>query len=95
MQRRRDHRYEVWESVVISLKGSEDAGRHAATMVDVSKSGYRVLVGLPLAPGTEVLTTLHSVAIIGVVRHCEESSNDAFTAGVEITQVVAASACAA
>jgi len=80
---------------VISIVGSADAGHHAATMVDVSKSGYRVLLGLPLAHGTEILTTLHSVAIVGVVRHCEEAGNDAFTAGVEITKVVAEAASAA
>jgi len=61
-------------------------------MVDVSKSGYRVLLGQPLVPGTEILTTLHSVAIVGVVRHCEPTSNDAFTAGVEISQVVSEAA---
>lgn len=63
-------------------------------MVDVSKSGYRVLLGLPLDPGTTVLTTLHSVALVGVVRHCEAAENDAFTAGVEITQVFAEAAAA-
>jgi hypothetical protein len=92
LQRRRDHRYEVWESVVLSLVDSTGNGHQAATMVDVSKSGYRVLLGVALVPGTEVLTTLHSVAIVGVVRHCEQAGDDGFTAGVEITKVVAASA---
>jgi hypothetical protein len=95
MQRRRDHRYEVWESVVISIGDAAEARHQAATMVDVSKSGYRVLSGIPLEPGTEIVTTLHSVAIIGVVRHCEPTVNNAFTAGVEITQVVAEEATAA
>ena len=88
VQRRREHRYEVWESVVLSPVGVPGGG-HSATIVDISRSGYRVLSGIPLAPGTEILTTLHSVAIFGIVRHCEEAS-DGFTTGVEIRRVVAA-----
>jgi c-di-GMP-binding flagellar brake protein YcgR len=88
VQRRREQRYEVWESVVISLSGSADGNHRPATIVDISKSGYRVLFGTPLAPGTEILTTLHSVAIFGVVRHCQKAGDDTFTAGVEITRVV-------
>ncbi len=90
MQRRREHRYEVWESVVLSLSGSSDGCPRPATIIDISKAGYRVLSGMALAPGTEILTTLHSVAIFGVVRHCDEAAgDDAFTAGVEITRIVA------
>jgi len=91
MQRRRERRYEVWESVVMSILDTHDECHRPATIVDVSKSGYRVLFGSALAPGTKVLTILHSVAIFGVVRHCEEAPPDAFTIGMEITKVVAAS----
>jgi hypothetical protein len=91
MQRRREHRYQVWESVVISLLDSPDGCHRSATVVDISKLGYRVLLGTPLVPGNKVLITLHSVAVFGVVRHSEAASDGAFTVGVEITKVAAAS----
>ena len=89
MQRRREHRYEVWESVTLSvLSGSANGQTRAATVVDISRSGYRILSGLNLEVGTEVLITLNSVAIFGTLRHCESADMDAFTSGVQITRVV-------
>ena len=90
MQRRREHRYEVWESVTLSvLSGSANGQTRAGTVVDISRSGYRVLSGLNLEIGTEVLITLNAVAIFGTVRHCESAEFDSFTSGVQITNVVA------
>jgi hypothetical protein len=88
MQRRREQRYEIWESVVLTVLEPGQPGYVAATVVDISSSGYRVLSGTELAIGAEVLITLNSVAIVGRVRHCEPAEPDAFTAGVEITKVV-------
>jgi hypothetical protein len=95
MQRRRGHRYEVWESVVISILESSDGWHQSATIIDISKLGYRVLLGKALAPGTKVLVTLHSVAIFGVVRHSEAASDGAFTVGVEISKVAPAAEASA
>ena len=118
MQRRREHRYQVWESVALTVlsggerhrtgavlagpgdspvpaepgsvvpRDNEAAQARAATVVDISRSGYRVLSGLNLGAGTEVLITLHSVAIFGTVRHSEPAEDGVFTIGVEITNVV-------
>jgi hypothetical protein len=86
MQRRRERRYEVWESVVLTLL--EEPERHsAATVIDISPSGYRLLSAAELPAGKAVLITLNSVAIVGRVCHCEPAENGAFTAGVEITEV--------
>ncbi len=87
MQRRREHRYEVRESVVLTAQDSAGKRHFAATIIDISKTGYRVLLGAELSVGTEVSITLHSVAIVGSVRHCERTKQDAFTAGVQITQI--------
>jgi hypothetical protein len=57
-------------------------------MIDISKLGFRVLLKSPLVPGAVVLTILHSVRILGIVRHCEKTCFGAFTVGVEITEVV-------
>jgi hypothetical protein len=86
MQRRRERRYTVWESVVLTIQ--EPQLRHSAAMVvDISCSGYRVLSAMALAVGAEVVITLNSVAIIGRVRHCSPTGVDSFAAGVEITEV--------
>ena len=85
MQRRRERRYQVWESVVLTIE--EPQLRHCAgTVVDISRSGYRVLSAAVLAVGTEVLITLNSVAIVGRVRHCTQVG-DSFAAGIEITEI--------
>lgn len=86
MQRRRERRYQVWESVVLTIE--EPHLRHCAgTVVDISSSGYRVLSAAVLTVGSEVLITLNSVAIVGRVRHCTPVGADSFAAGVEITEV--------
>lgn len=88
MQRRREQRFDVWESVVLTVLGPAEARYSAGTVVDISPSGYRILSGTELAIGAEVLITLNSVAIVGLVRHCEPTESDSFTAGVEITKVI-------
>lgn len=87
MQRRRERRYEVWESVVLTVLEKPEPRHRAATVIDISPSGYRVLTGIGLAVGTEVLITLNSVAIVGSVRHCKSAGHGSFAAGVEITEV--------
>lgn len=87
MQRRREQRYEVWESVVLTVLEQPQSKPSAATIVDISRSGYRVLSAVSLAVGSEVLVTLNSVAIIGRVRHCKPSGLHSFIGGVEITAV--------
>lgn len=87
MQRRRERRYTVWESVVLTVLAEPQTLPSAATVVDISRSGYRVLSTIPLKVGMEVLITLNSIAIVGRVRHCSAAAEDFFAAGVEITSV--------
>lgn len=86
MQRRCEPRYSVWESVVLTVLG-EERTYWPATVVDISRSGYRLLSSVELEVGTEVIITLHSVIIFGLVRHCEHQDADSFTAGVQISKV--------
>lgn len=89
-EQRREPRYSVSEPVVVSALPAAQNHHHRATVLDISKTGYRVLLGLKFAEGTEVLTTLNSVAIFGIVRHCELATNDCYTMGVQITKVISA-----
>jgi len=88
MQRQREERYEIWESVVLIPLEPAESRCSAATVIDISPSGYRILSATKLDIGAEVLITLNSVAIVGRVRHCEPADLHSFTAGVEITKVV-------
>ena len=88
MQRRREPRYQVSESVVLTVLNADQECRRPATLIDISRSGYRVLSGLDLREGTQVVITINSVAILGVVRHCEREGEDSFTAGVQISNVL-------
>ena len=88
MQQRQEERYEIWESVVLTVLQPGQPRYIAATVVDISSSGYRILATTELAMDAEVLVTLNSIAIVGRVRHCEPAEPDAFTAGVEITNVI-------
>jgi hypothetical protein len=87
MQRRREPRYQVSESVVLTILNAAEECRRPATLVDISRSGYRILSGLDLKLGTQVLITINSVAVFGSVRHCQREGEDSFTAGVQITNV--------
>jgi hypothetical protein len=59
-------------------------------VLDISKSGFRVISGLDLARGAAIQVTLNSVAIFGVVCHSRKTSGDSFLAGVRIKNVVPA-----
>src|SRR5579863_3777290 len=86
MQRRREPRYRVSESIVLSMIEGREAKYSAAMLVDISRTGCRIVSALELAVGAEVLFTLNSVAVAGRVRYCE-SAADSFAAGVEITNI--------
>jgi hypothetical protein len=87
MQRRREQRYDVWESVIVTILDEPECRFNAATVVDISRSGYRMLSSLDLTVGKEVLITLNSIAIIGRVRYCNPMDSDLWSTGVEITAV--------
>jgi hypothetical protein len=87
MERRSERRYSVYESVVLGVLGAPEVEYHTATLIDVSSSGFRLVSGLSLNVGTEVLVTLGSVAIFGTVCHCTAHPGESFTTGVRIDRI--------
>jgi len=84
-ERRRETRYETCDPVQVYLL--DHAGLHIPGVVrDISKSGLRVEIGLPVVAGTRLKIRLRSHVIFGEVRYCRESGG-ACQVGVAIDGV--------
>jgi hypothetical protein len=88
MERRAEHRYPVWESVALSAVNPAYLSHSDGILLDVSRSGFGVASEAHLELGTEVLMTLRRLAVFGMVRHCRESGDGLFIAGIQITETV-------
>ena len=84
--RRREVRYPCRDSA--DVRSLDDLGAsHKATVVDISRSGLRIEVGVHLAKETHVEIVIHKHAIIfGEVRYCR-TYGEGFHVGILIEQV--------
>jgi len=73
------------EAISLSGKG-HGAGR--AKVLDLSVSGMRVVVAEPVDIGTMLLIRTNSAVLVGEVRHCRETDDGCFEAGIEITDIL-------
>jgi hypothetical protein len=83
-ERRREVRYATCDPVQVSLLdlgGLEIAG----VVRDVSKSGLRLEIGLPVIPGSRLKIRLRSHVIFGEVRYCFPARGT-WQAGVAISE---------
>lgn len=72
VERRREARYPCNEPAEVRNL-SVDGSRIPATLTDVSRSGMRVEVGVPLMKGVQVEVILRQQdGIVGRVRHCRQ-----------------------
>ena len=84
-ERRREPRYPCNDPVMVRVLPG-DGSRVPGTLVDVSRSGLRLEVGIPLVKGGEIEIVLSKqIAIFGKVRHCRRSG-DKYQAGVLIQE---------
>src|SRR5690242_10665231 len=60
-----------------------------AVIVDVSKSGLRLVAGTRTGPGQQVRIKMENLIIFGEVRHCH-AQGALFESGVKISEVVGA-----
>ena len=84
--RRREVRYPCRDSA--DVRSLDDLGAsHKATVVDISRSGLRIQVGVHLAKESHVEIVIHKHAIIfGEVRYCR-TYGEGFHLGILIEQV--------
>jgi len=87
VDRRRENRYSVSESVVVTVFKKPVTCYKPATLLDVSRSGFRIVVGLELVRETAVMITLNAIAIFGHVQYCRPSSDECFVVGVRILEI--------
>ena len=59
----------------------------SARVLDVSKSGMRLKLSSPLAPGTLVQVELKNLVATGTVRHCRRDEEE-YSMGIELDAVV-------
>jgi PilZ domain len=84
-ERRRETRYETCDPVQVYLL--DLAGLQLPGVVrDISKSGLRLEIGLPVVAGARLKIRLRSHVIFGEVRYCRESG-DVWQAGVAMDDV--------
>jgi hypothetical protein len=86
-EKRREPRYPCKDAVAVRILSV--APRHfPATVLDVSRSGLRLEVAIPIAKGSEIEVTARSqIVIFGEVRYCRRAG-DSFYAGVLIRDVI-------
>jgi hypothetical protein len=83
--RRKEPRYPTdgWASILVP---SASAPRtFTARVLDVSKSGLRLRLPVPLEPGTLLQIEMRSVVTTGAVRHCS-SDGEHYSVGVQLDE---------
>jgi len=84
-ERRREPRYPCNDPVVVRMHPG-DGQRIPATLLDVSKSGLRLQIGMALFKGAEIEILLSKeIAIFGKVRHCRRTG-ESYQAGILIQE---------
>ena len=85
VERRREVRYPCDDPAVVQVLS--DGTTFPATLLDISRSGLRVRLGVRLSIDAEIQVTLPKQAVIlGRVRHCHQLGGQ-FIAGVETHHV--------
>ena len=85
-EKRREARYPCDDPAEVRILPG-DGSRVPATVVDVSRSGMRLQLAIPVTKGSQIEIFLpKQVVIFGQVRHCKRSG-DTYHAGVLIQEV--------
>ena len=88
MEHRRENRYRVWAPVILTVPGTDPAERQCpADLVDISKSGLRVVVETQLELGIPFRVDLGHLAIEAIGTSCEDIGNGEFAIGAEISSL--------
>lgn len=78
--RRKEPRYASGGSARVVVPYVSEPQTFSAHVLDVSKSGMRLRLSAPIAPGTLVQVELKSVVASGEVRHCRKDGDRPATA---------------
>lgn len=81
-ERRREHRYVTCDPVNVVLLDCMGL-RVSGVLRDVSKSGFRVEIDLPVQKGARLKLTLHNQIIFAGARYCRKTA-DTYQVGASI-----------
>jgi PilZ domain len=87
MDHRHEYRYQVWEPVILSIGDGEVELHRSAHLVDISKSGLRVVTDLQIKSGTPIHVALGHLSLEATVTHCTRHGRDMWALGAEITSL--------
>ena len=85
--RRKEPRYPTNGSARVLVPFLSEPQTFSARVLDVSKSGLRLKLNTPLAPGTLVQIELKSLVATGTVRHCKKDGEE-YSMGIQLDAVV-------
>jgi len=85
--RRKEPRYPSDGSARVLVSFLSEPQTFNARVLDVSKSGMRLKLSAPLAPGTLVQVELKSLVATGAVRHCRKDGEE-YSMGIQLDAVV-------
>lgn len=87
VERRREPRYPCNDPVKVRVI-SKGGPRFPATVLEVSRSGLRLELDIPIAKGSDIEVTVRGhVVIFGEIRYCRRTG-DSFHAGILIREVL-------
>lgn len=84
--RRREARIPTGEQFTAGIVSANGTTRCTATVIDKSASGMGLRFPRHVAPGTRIYVEMESVLVLGEVRHCSETTDGQFIAGVLIAE---------
>jgi hypothetical protein len=87
MDNRQDYRYQVWEPVILSIGAGKIELHRSAHLIDISRSGLRVVTDLQIRSGTNIHVALGHLSIEAVVTHCNRHGREMYALGAEITSL--------
>ncbi len=87
MDNRQEHRYPVWEPVILSIGDGQIDIHRSAHLIDISKSGLCVVTDLQIKAGTKIHVALGHLSMEATVTHCNRHGLDMWALGAEISSL--------
>jgi hypothetical protein len=84
--KRREARIPTGEQFTAGIVTANGTTQCLATVIDKSASGMGLRFPRHVAPGTRIYVEMDSVIVFGEVRHCSETTDGQFIAGVLIAE---------
>jgi hypothetical protein len=89
MERRTELRFGADQPVAVSVLTPAPSEEICGHIVEASKSGLRIVLGVPMETGTLLEVKWDGAIVRGEARYCRRAGPDRYSIGVKISEVVA------